>query len=73
MVKEKYPDVALSILKINKNLISYTSLFPVFYVSNVLESSEMELEIVHKIIKEATLKSPGIFDPLGTYSNFEMA
>jgi hypothetical protein len=34
--------------------------------------SGMELEIVHKIIKEATFKSQGIFDPLGTYNNFEM-
>jgi len=38
-----------------------------------MERSEMELEIVHKIFKEATLKSQGIFNPLGTYTNFEMA
>ena len=46
-----------------------------FFFTKFLELLEEDygLEMVSKIINEATLKSQGIFDPLGTYSNFEMA
>ena len=73
MVKEIYFDVALSILKLIRNWLVTPRCSLFFPISHVMERSEMELEIVHKIIKQATLKSQGIFDPLGTYTNFEMA
>ena len=46
-----------------------------FFFTKFLELVEENygLEMVRKITNEATLKSQGIFDPLGTYSNFEMA
>ena len=46
-----------------------------FFFTKFLELLEEDygLEMVGKIINEATLKSQGIFDPLGTYSNSEMA
>tara|TARA_B110000238_G_scaffold98496_1_gene107198 strand:+ start:282 stop:563 length:282 start_codon:yes stop_codon:yes gene_type:complete len=46
-----------------------------FFFTKFLELLEEDygLEMVGKIINEATLKSQGIFDPLGTSSNSEMA
>ena len=46
-----------------------------FFFTKFLELVEEKygLEMVRKIIKEATLKSQGIFEPLANYSNFEMA
>jgi hypothetical protein len=46
-----------------------------FFFTKFLELVEENygLEMVRKITNEATLKSQGIFDPLGTYSNSEMA
>jgi hypothetical protein len=46
-----------------------------FFFTKFLEFVEEKygLEMVRKLANEATLESQGIFDPLETYSNFEMA